>query len=131
MGDRGRTVVGEKVPITGETAILAVRNKITRDAKIYRVTFDDVNMGIADQRAGVSMGGVSIVHESAYLSRVMTPDGARLTVEELRGELLLEAQNELIQGFERLKALHAPDAVLSDVERAAAHSIANRVESQS
>lgn len=112
VGQRGEVRQTER-PITGETVVFAVRNKITEDAKLYKVAF-------AEEGDTPLRMGPGVDFQSETYARVYLPDGRDVVVELLGGELLQQALDELQAASVVLNNLHNPESLLTEHERTAA-----------
>lgn len=103
-------IAGKTTPITGEVVALAVRNKETGDAKLYRVTIRSASQAVLMPPDGVE-------YEEDNVCRIMLPGGQSAEIEVLTGQLQQQMVNELNASAAAIKAV--PKASLSDAERAA------------
>jgi hypothetical protein len=102
--------------ITGETVVIAVRNKETNDAKLYAAQL------IAPEdheETSVFESSSEIVHKSIYQAKVTLPDQTQVHIETLSGTNLLQAVAEFSLAIDVLKAVENMDQNLNEEERAA------------
>lgn len=113
VGETGK-VMDKIKPISGETLAFAIRNKQTRDAKLYKVIYEESS-------EGQSYMDDDIKHESETKAIVTLPDGKKVAVELLDGDLQNQMVNELQMAIDQLKGRNKNE--LSEDERQAVSGI--------
>lgn len=113
-------IVQEPQPITGGTAVFAVRNKRIGDAKAYTVELEEED----DTLSMASFGSSSVRYISDTEAIVRLNDGRQVKINELKDELLMQAIDELRNGSKELAGIVKDMDGLNDDERRAAFASA-------
>ncbi len=113
---RGSVTNINKDPISGETVLFAVHNKVTNDAKIYQVTLESA--AVATSKVDLGMNQIEFENEAS--ASVRLPDARIVLIKQLNGELQQQAVSELEKALSTLKGIKSPDGVLSTEEKYAA-----------
>ncbi len=98
--------------ISGDTSIFAVINKDTKDAKVYLVTHhnDDDDMSV--------LNSSNIQRKSAHEMIVKLPDGHSIKIQQLTGDLELQAISE-IEASDKVLNDYQPDELSAEEKMAA------------
>jgi hypothetical protein len=116
VSTKGR-LTGVKSYITGEIPIVAVRNKETRDAKVYAFLEGDIELLETEERMELERSGTLIKGKDAF---IRLPGGKTQIVRELTEDMQRQAATEFESAT---RAIKQRDIVtLTDSERAAATS---------
>jgi hypothetical protein len=108
VGESGK-VQDKPAAVTGETVAFAVRNKITQDAKLYKVEYLSEHMDIYNPNED------AIVQENETSTTTTLPDNQSVRIEVLPGELQTEMVEEIRSAIEKLKGIETKE--FSDVEK--------------
>lgn len=104
-------------PVSGETVVFGVHNKVTQDAKLYQVNF------VEPEKAPITSYDGSIKFTGDTEAYVVLPDRRLVVVRQLQGVLQQQAEQEFQAAIGAWKRNGNADEALSPFERSAAQAV--------